>query len=172
MPKKTPGRPGKDIVLSESEKQHLLSLCHRRKTAQALVLRAKIILELAKGTNGKQTAAKLGVSEPTVGKWRNRFHEHRVEGLADAPRPGAPRTISDAKVGQVITDTLESTPKDATHWSTRSMAEAAGISHDSVRRIWSAFGLKPHLTETFRLSTDPFFVQKVRDVVGLYLTPH
>ena len=167
----SPGRPSKDIVLSDEEREHLLSLCRRRNTAQAIALRARIILELAKGSNGKQTAKKLGISQPTVGKWRNRFHEHRVEGLGDAPRSGAPRTISDAKVEEIVTDTLEKTPKNATHWSTRSMAEAAGISHDSVRRIWKAFGLQPHRTETFRLSTDPFFVQKVRDVVGLYMSP-
>jgi transposase len=136
-----------------------------------MALRARIVLRCADGmTNGK-VAAKLGVTNTTAGKWRARFAKERLAGLADAPRPGQPRKIGDAKVAEVVTRTLESTPANATHWSTRSMAKACGLTQNAVLRIWQDFGLKPHLQETFKLSTDPFFVEKVRDVVGLYVNP-
>jgi putative transposase len=143
----------------------------RPKTAQALAFRARIILACCAGDNDKQVARKLETTRETVGKWRRRFLKDRLAGLSDAYRSGRPRGISDEKVEEVITTTLECTPENATHWSTRSMAQRCGISRDSVQRIWSAFGLKPHRSESFRLSTDPFFIEKVRNVVGLYMSP-
>jgi transposase len=119
----------------------------------------------------KSVASELGIHEPTVGKWRRRFLKDRIEGLLDEARPGRPRTISDDQVAAVIERTLRSTPKDATHWSIRSMATATGFSHTTIRRIWTAFGLQPHRSQTFKLSSDPLFVDKVRDIVGLYLSP-
>lgn len=167
------GRPVPKLILSPSERETLGRWVRRRKTAQALALRARIVLECAKGkgTTNKLVAAKLGVRQGTVGRWRRRFIEKRLDGLLDEPRPGAPRRISDADVERVIVQTLESAPKDATHWSVRSMADATGISRPTVHRIWKAFALQPHRTETFKLSTDPLFVEKVRDIVGLYLDP-
>lgn len=165
------GRPVCAIVLSEPERSKLQELARRRKTSQAMALRARIVLACAEGLNNGQVTEKLKVCRPTVGKWRRRFCDHRLAGLADAPRPGQPRKITDAKVEQVVTRTLETMPDQATHWSTRSMAKASGLTQNAVLRIWRAFGLKPHLQETFKLSTDPFFVEKVRDVVGLYLNP-
>lgn len=167
----TTGRPAARIELTESEEDRLQALTRRRKASQALALRARIILGLARGATGTSVAEDLGVTNATVSKWRVRFAEHRMEGLVDAPRCGAPRTISDRKVEEVLSRTLERKPKNATHWSTREMAKACGVSHDSVHRIWRAFGLQPHRSEIFRLSTDPFFVEKVRDVVGLYMSP-
>jgi transposase len=134
-------------------------------------MRARIVLACAEGKQNKEVAASLKVDEATVGKWRRRFAEHRMDGLRDEPRSGTPRTIEDARIEAIIVQTLESTPPDATHWSSRSMARSCGLSISSVQRIWRAFGLQPHRTETFKLSTDPDFVAKVRDVVGLYVSP-
>jgi transposase len=159
------------LVLSEAERTELKSLAARRKTAQALALRARIVLECATGAQNKDVAAHLRVDKATVGKWRRRFVEHRLDGLRDEPRSGTPRTIDDARVEAVIVKTLESLPRDATHWSSRGMARASGLSVSSVQRIWRAFGLQPHRLETFKLSTDPEFVAKVRDVIGLYVAP-
>lgn len=164
-------------MLSEEERETLQRWRRRRKSAQALALRCRIVLACAERLpNGEavsngEVAQQLGVSRPTVGKWRSRFVERRLDGLVDEPRPGAPRTISDEAVEQVVTDTLENTPRDATHWSRASMAKRSGHSASTVGRIWKAFSLKPHLSETFKLSSDPQFIEKVRDVVGLYLDP-
>lgn len=165
------GRPTVSIVLNEYEREQLEAWTRRRKTAQALALRSRIILECALGVESKVVAQRVAVSQQTVSKWRNRFALHRLDGLLDAPRSGAPRTIDDARVDAVIARTLETTPKDATHWSTRSMAREMGLSQTAVTRIWRAFGLQPHRHETFKLSSDPLFVEKVRDIVGLYLDP-
>jgi transposase len=159
------------LVLSEAERTELASLAGRRNTAQALALRARIVLGCAEGAQNKQVAARLRVDQGTVGKWRRRFVEHRMDGLLDEPRSGTPRTIEDARIEAVIVRTLESTPPDATHWSSRGMSRACGLSVSTVQRIWRAFGLQPHRLETFKLSTDPDFVAKVRDVVGLYVSP-
>jgi transposase len=165
------GRPVARIELSAEVSAILGGYVQRRKTAQALALRARIVLGCAAGLSNKAVAARERVTAQTVGKWRRRFVERGVDGLLDEPRPGAPRTIDDAKVETVIVQTLESQPQGATHWSTRSMARHSGISTSSVGRIWRAFGLQPHRVETFKLSTDPLFVDKVRDIVGLYLNP-
>jgi transposase len=165
------GRQLSPVVLSEAEHTELTSLAVRRKTAQALALRARIVLACAQGGQNKDIAAKMGLDRTTVGKWRRRFVQDRVDGLHDEPRSGAPRTIEDSRIEAVIVQTLESVPADATHWSSRGMAKASGLSVSSVQRIWRAFGLQPHRMETFKLSTDPNFVAKVRDVVGLYVSP-
>jgi len=165
------GRSAPGLAVSEAERSELTSLAARRNTAQALALRARIVLNCAEGEQNKVVAARLGVSENTVGKWRRRFAEHRLEGLRDDPRSGTPRTLEDEQIEAVIVRTLESLPPDATHWSSRGMAKASGVSISSVQRIWRAFGLQPHRLETFKLSTDPDFVAKVRDVVGLYVSP-
>lgn len=165
------GRPVAKISLNEDERFKLEELSRRRKTGQAMALRSRIVLLCADGMTNSEVAGKLGISLPTVGKWRSRFASERLGGLADAPRPGQPRTIDDAKIEEVVTRTLETKPTNATQWSTRSMAKACGLTQNAVLRIWRAFGLKPHLEETFKLSTDPFFVEKVRDIVGLYLNP-
>jgi transposase len=165
------GRPKAQLALSDSEREQLMALTLRRKTAQAMALRARIVLGCAEGADNKTVAARQRVSQQTVCKWRARFIEQRLDGLLDAPRPGAPRTIDDARVDAVIAKTLETMPKGATHWSTRSMAREAGVSQTAVSRIWRAFGLQPHRQETFKLSSDPLFVEKVRDIVGLYLDP-
>jgi len=157
--------------LDEAERAELQSLASRRSTAQALALRARIVLACAEGEQSKVVAARLAVDPDTVGKWRRRFAEHRLEGLRDEPRSGTPRTVEDARIEAVIVRTLETVPPDATHWSSRSMARASGLSVSTVQRIWRAFGLQPHRLETFKLSTDPDFVAKVRDVVGLYVAP-
>jgi len=159
------------LILSDDELAELQSLTMRRKTAQALALRARIVLTCAEGGQNKEVAAKLGLERGTVGKWRQRFVEQSVAGLHDEPRSGAPRTIDDARIEAVIVRTLESCPENATHWSSRGMAKASGLSVSTVQRIWRAFGLQPHRLETFKLSTDPNFVAKVRDVVGLYVSP-
>jgi len=159
------------LVLTQVERDELVALTLRRKTAQALALRARIVLACADGHANKTVAAKQRVTQQTVGKWRARYIKHRLDGLLDAPRAGAPRTIDDARVDAVITRTLESIPEGATHWSTRSMARQAGLSQTAISRIWRAFGLQPHRQETFKLSSDPLFVEKVRDIVGLYLDP-
>jgi transposase len=165
------GRPKVSLVLSEEERAKLQSWAKRPTSAQRLAVRARIVLACAEGTDNKTVAKALRITPHTVGKWRSRFLEDRLDGLTDEPRPGAPRTLSDAQVEGVITRTLESKPENATHWSTRSMAERTGLSQSAIVRIWHAFGLQPHRGETFKLSTDPFFVEKVRDVVGLYLSP-
>jgi transposase len=165
------GRPVARIELSAEAASILESYTQRRKTAQALALRARIVVGCATGLSNKAVAARERVTVQTVGKWRRRFVERGVQGLLDEPRPGVPRKIDDAKVESIIVHTLESQPAGATHWSTRTMARAAGISGSSVGRIWRAFGLQPHRVETFKLSTDPLFVDKVRDVVGLYINP-
>ena len=165
------GRPKAQLVLSKTEREQLERLTLRRKTGQALALRARIVLSCADGADNKVVAARQRVTPQTVSKWRARFVEHRIDGLLDAPRPGAPRTIDDARVDAVIAKTLEGVPAGATHWSTRSMAREAGLSQTAVSRIWRAFGLQPHRQETFKLSSDPLFVEKVRDIVGLYLDP-
>lgn len=165
------GRPKAELVLSKLELDHLKALTMRRKTAQALALRARIVLACADGINNKTVAAKQRVTQQTVSKWRARFVEHRLDGLFDAPRPGTPRTIDDTRVDAVIARTLESVPARASHWSTRSMALEMKLSQTAVTRIWHAFGLQPHRQETFKLSSDPLFVDKVRDIVGLYLDP-
>jgi transposase len=159
------------LTLTEEQRDVLTGWTRRRKTAQALALRARIILRCAKGGSNLAVADALDVSRLTVGKWRRRFLDLGVDGLLDEPRPGAPRKITDADVERVITLTLESKPRDATHWSTRSMAEEVGLSQTAISRIWRAFALQPHRTETFKLSNDPLFVDKVRDIVGLYLDP-
>ena len=165
------GRPKAQLVLSKTEREQLEALTLRRKTGQALALRARIVLSCADGADNKVVAARQRVTPQTVSKWRARFVEHRLDGLLDAPRPGAPRTIDDTCVDAVIAKTLESVPAGATHWSTRSMAREAGLSQTAVSRIWRAFGLQPHRQETFKLSSDPLCVEKVRDIVGLYLDP-
>jgi transposase len=165
------GRELPALELDEAERAELKALVARRSTAQALALRARIILACAEGGQNKVIAARLGVDRETVGKWRRRFTADRLDGLRDEPRSGAPRTIEDERIEAVVVRTLESTPPDATHWSSRGMARASGVSVSTVQRIWRAFGLQPHRLETFKLSTDPDFVAKVRDVVGLYVTP-
>ena len=159
------------VELSDEERETLQRWARRHTSSQALALRCRIVLGAAEGMANVDIAEKLGCHFATVGKWRNRFAERRLDGLSDEPRPGPPRTIDDAKVEEVVVKTLEETPPDATHWSTRQMAEAVGISASSVSKIWRAFGLKPHRTEDFKVSPDPLFVEKVRDLVGLYLNP-
>ena len=165
------GRPKTPLILSDDERQKLETWASRPKSTQRLATRSRIILACAEGRDNSDVAARLRVNPVTVGKWRKRFLADRLEGLADEPRPGAPRSITDATVERIITKTLEEKPVDATHWSTRDMAAAVGLSQSSIGRVWRAFGLKPHLSETFKLSTDPYFVEKVRDVVGLYMSP-
>ena len=165
------GRPKARLILSEVERETLQRWSRRPKSAQALALRCRIVLACAEGKDNTEVAARLGVSGATVGKWRSRFVVDRLDGLVDEPRPGAPRTVTDEQVEQVVAQTLEATPPDATHWSRTSMAEHSGLSKSTVGRIWKAFRLQPHRAETFKLSTDPLFVDKVRDVVGLYLDP-
>ena len=165
------GRPVAALVLTDEETTTLERWARRPTTAQAVAQRARMILLCAGGANNGTVARRLQVTRQTVGRWRARFIADRLEGLLDEPRPGAPRTIRDADVERVITRTLESTPRDATHWSTRAMAKASGLSQSAISRIWRAFALQPHRTETFKLSKDPLFIEKVRDIVGLYLHP-
>lgn len=165
------GTPMAELVLSDDERDTLERWARRHTSAQALALRCRIVLACAEGGSNMVVAERLGVHRMTVGKWRARFVEHRLDGLHDEPRPGGPRSIGDDDVERVIVTTLEQTPRDATHWSTRSMAQATGMSQSAVSRIWRAFGLKPHLVDSFKLSPDPLFIDKVRDVVGLYLNP-
>jgi transposase len=159
------------IELTDGERAQLKSWARRRTSAQALALRSRIVLLAADGRNNTEIAQRLGVHRPMVRKWRGRFAEHRLDGLSDEPRPGRPRTITDDKVEEVVVKTLESTPKDATHWSTRSMAKEVGLTQSAVLRIWQAFGLQPHRQDVWKLSKDPQFIDKVKDVVGLYLDP-
>lgn len=162
----------KRLILSPEELEALQAWARRGKTSQALALRARIVLASAdKHQPDTETARALSVRRTTVGKWRRRFSEKRLDGLLDEPRPGAPRKITDKEVERLITTTLESAPKGATHWSTRTMAEKTGMSQSAVSRIWRAFSLQPHRQETFKLSKDPLFVEKVRDIVGLYMSP-
>jgi transposase len=159
------------LTLTAEERDTLERWARRRTTAQAIALRARIVLASAAGKTNTAIARETRVKKQTVGKWRGRFLAKRLDGLLDEPRPGAPRKITDADVERVVTLTLESTPRDATHWSTRSMAAKAGLSQTAISRIWRAFSLQPHRSETFKLSKDPLFVEKVRDIVGLYLDP-
>ena len=160
-----------DVALSDDERSRLEAWSKRPRTAQALALRSRIVLGAADGLSNLEIAERERVSRPTVTKWRNRFAERRLEGLLDEPRPGRPRTITDEQVERIVTTTLESTPKDATHWSTRSLAAHLGVSQDAVWRTWQAFSLQPHRQQKFKLSTDPQFIEKVYDICGLYLNP-
>src|SRR6187397_2036686 len=166
------GRPKAPLILTDDERQTLQRWSRRAKSSQALALRCKIVLACAEGQTNQAVADQLGIWPQTVAKWRGRFVRGRLEGLSDEPRPGRPRTITDTQVEQVITKTLEEPPPNHdSHWSTRSMARATGMSQTAMSRIWRAFGLKPHLVQTWKLSTDPQFIDKVRDIVGLYLDP-
>ncbi len=165
------GRPKAPLVLTEEERTELQRLARRAKTAQALAFRCKIILSCAEGLTNSQVAQQHKTTNSTVGKWRRRFVEDRLRGLSDEPRSGAPRKISDEQIEQVIVQTLEAKPQAKTQWSTRSMAKERGLSQSTISRIWRAFNLQPHREETFKVSEDPFFIEKVRDVVGLYMNP-
>ena len=168
------GRRGRRLVpleLTAAERETLERFVRRRKTAQQLALRSRIVLRCAQGLANREVAKQLGVHEATVCKWRGRFLKKRLDGLLDEPRPGTPRKVSDETVERIVTMTLESTPTDATHWSTRDLAKRIGVSQSTVSRVWRAFNLQPHRVQTFRLSNDPLFVEKVRDIVGLYMNP-
>ena len=165
------GRPKKPLQVSVEEREKLEMLARRPKSAQAIAMRARIVLGCDAGLSNQAVAQKLQITGATVGKWRERFLVRRLEGLLDEPRPGAPRSITDAKVEEVVTQTLETMPANSTHWSTRLMAERSGLSQTAIARIWRAFGLQPHRSENFKLSKDPQFVEKVRDIVGLYMNP-
>ncbi len=165
------GRPLSPLTLSLEQREQLLSWSRRAKTAQALALRSRIVLLAADGVANKEIARRLGCSQPTAGKWRQRWIDFGLDGLLDEPRPGTPRKLSDRQIEQVLTRTLETQPEAATHWSTRDMAKACGLSQSTISRIWRAFSLAPHRCETFKLSRDPLFIEKVRDIVGLYLAP-
>lgn len=165
------GRPVEPLIMSEEERSYLERQVRRHRVTRSLSERCRIVLRCAEGVPSKQVAGELGICEHTVGKWRRRFLRDRIDGLLDEPRPGRPRSIGDDAVAAVIERTLQTTPKDATHWSIRSMAAESGYSHTTIRRMWTAFGLQPHRSETFKLSSDPLFVDKVRDIVGLYLSP-
>src|SRR5712692_10594475 len=165
------GRPMPPLTLDSEERATLERWTRRRTTAQAIALRARIVLASAAGKANTAIARETRVKKQTVGKWRGRFLARRLDGLLDEPRPGVPRTITDAHVERVLTATLESTPRDATHWSTRSLAEHCDMSQTAIARIWKAFALQPHRVDTFKLSKDPLFIDKVRDIVGLYLDP-
>ena len=159
------------VVLTDAERLELTALAGRRRTAQGLAERARIVLAASEGGSCPAVAARLGLHADTVRKWWHRFAADRLEGLRDDPRPGAPRTVEDVRIEAVVARTLESLPPEGTHWSSRGMARASGLSVSTVQRIWRAFGLQPHRSETFKLSTDPDFVAKVGDVVGLYMAP-
>jgi transposase len=161
----------RELKLSTQENAQLLEWTRRHKTSQALALRARIVLACAQGHNNSEVARDCRVYRQTVGKWRSRFLERRLDGLLDEPRPGAPRKHGDAKIERLIAMTLNERPAEATHWSTRLMARKLKVSQSTVSRVWRAFGLQPHRSETFKLSTDPLFIEKVRDIVGLYLNP-
>jgi transposase len=165
------GRPKAELTLTDDERETLVRWSRRAKSSQALAQRCRIVLGCAEGKTNQEVAAELGIWPQTVGKWRRRFVERRLEGLADEQRPGAPRKISDERIEELVVATLERTPRDATHWSRASMAAETGLSKSTIGRVWRAFGLKPHQVDTFKLSKDPQFIDKVRDVVGLYLDP-
>lgn len=165
------GRPKAALVITADERQQLESVAHRSRTRPQLARRARIVLACAEGETNQAVARRLRVAPATVGVWRARFVEHRLAGLLDEPRPGIARRVTDAQIEAVVVRTLETTPVGATHWSTREMAKAADLSRATIHRIWQAFGLQPHRSETFKLSPDPLLVDKVRDIVGLYLDP-
>lgn len=165
------GRPKAELVLSAEERTALEGWVRRSSTPQGWALRCRIILACAAGESNKDVAVRLGSTPHAVGRWRARFVQYRLAGLGDMPRSGGPRTVTDRQVAEVVAATLERSPKGATHWSTRSMAAESGLSQSSVSRIWRAFGLQPHRAESFKVSTDPYFVDKVHDVVGLYMDP-
>src|SRR5438132_2793255 len=165
------GRPKQALSLTEEEQDRLQSLAHRARSQPLLARRARVVLACGEGVDSKTVARKVRASLGMVGKWRARFVQARLEGLYDEPRPGAPRQVSDAQVEQVVVQTLESTPRGETHWSTRGLAKATGLSRMTISRIWRAFGLQPHRTDTFKLSPDPQLIDKVRDIVGLYMNP-
>jgi len=165
------GRPKQPLVLDPADKEKLTLLARRPKTAQRVAMRSKIVLRAAEGLSNQEIAQQVGISGATVGKWRERYRVGGMDGLSDDPRPGAPRRITDAQVEEAVTQTLESVPRAATQWSTRSLASKVGLSQSAVVRIWHSFGLQPHRSESFKLSTDPYLVEKVRDIVGLYLNP-
>jgi transposase len=165
------GRPTPPVVLSAEERQTLEQWARRPTTAQGLAQRARLVLACSSSKTNGEIARAAGVTRQTVGRWRHRFVRKRLQRLLDEPRPGAPRKITDAEVDRVIGLTLERTPPAATHWSTRAMAKRSGLSQTAVSRIWHAFGLQPHRSDTFKLSEDPLFINKVRDIVGLYLDP-
>ena len=165
------GRPKQSLILSDEERDRLEALAHRARSQPLLARRARVVLACAEGLDNKSVARKLRCSLGMVGKWRSRFLKTRLEGIYDEPRPGAPRQVSDAQVEQVVIQTLESTPRGETHWSTRGLAKATGLSRMTISRIWHAFGLQPHRTDTFKLSPDPLLIDKVRDIVGLYMNP-
>lgn len=165
------GRPKRSLNLGPTDKEKLTMLARRPKSAQRVALRSKIVLRAVEGQSNQEIARNLGITGATVGKWRERFRLRGLEGLSDEPRPGAPRKITDAQVEAAVTRTLESVPTAATHWSTRALSQQVGLSQSAIVRIWRSFGLQPHRSETFKLSTDPYLVEKVRDIVGLYLNP-
>lgn len=165
------GRPIKPLNVSPEEKEKLSMLARRPKSAQAMAMRARIVLSCDEGSSNTAGAKRLHITGATVCKWRERFRVRRLEGLLDEPRPGAPRSVTDAKVEEVVTTTLEWMPENGTPWSTRLMAEQTGLSQTAIVRIWHAFGLQPHRGENFKFSKDPQFVEKVRDIVGLYMNP-
>jgi transposase len=165
------GRPKQPLIVTEEERERLESLAHRARSQALLARRARVVLACAEGLDNKAVAKKLRCGLGMVGKWRARFLKARLEGLYDEPRPGAPRKISDDQVEKLVIQTLESTPRGQTHWSTRGLAKASGLSRMTISRIWHAFGLQPHRAETFKLSPDPQLIEKVRDIVGLYMNP-
>jgi transposase len=165
------GRPKTPLVLTADERTELESLAHRSRSAALLARRARIVLACAEGRDNTTVARRLRMSPVTVGKWRARFVADRVAGLFDEPRPGGARRITDGQIEALIVQTLETTPRGATHWSTRGMAKATGVSAMTVSRIWRAFNVQPHRSETFKLSPDPLLIPKVRDIVGLYMNP-
>ena len=165
------GRPRQPLTVTDEEREVLERWSRRPKSPHSIAQRARIVLLAADDMSNKDVAEKVGVNPATVLKWRKRFLERRLDGLIDEPRPGAPRSIGDDEVEAVVVRTLEEKPTDATHWSTRDLAKRVGMSPSSVGRIWQAFGLKPWLTDSFKLSADPQFVDKVRDVVGIYMNP-
>src|ERR1700680_2998487 len=165
------GRPKQPLILTDEEHARLQSLAHRARSQSLLARRARVVLACAEGLDNQAVAKKLRCSKGMVGKWRSRFLQARLEGLYDEPRPGAPRKVTDAQVEQVVIQTLESTPRGETHWSTRGLAKATGLSRMTISRIWHAFGLQPHRTDAFKLSPDPLLIEKVRDIVGLYINP-
>ncbi len=165
------GRPLAPLIMSQAEREELVSITRSRSMPQALATRARIVLLAADGHSNTDIAKRLGLSMPTVGTWRKRYLAQRLTGLYDEPRPGGPRSIPDEQVATLIRKTLKTKPKDATHWTCRSIAAETKLSKSTVQRVWKAFGLQPHRQKHFKISTDPFFVEKVRDIVGLYLNP-